>query len=600
MTIYICTAGTSIATGPLSGAPQAPLTQRIATKIEALLARHGDDPVPFLHEISAETNGLARDNCGPSDTVVLLASDTDDGVTCAEAVARLVGNHLGAKVRVRRAHGLTVKAESSFRQKGIRNLIGIVHAEARSANEPVVFNATGGFKGVVPYLTLMGMFLGVPVHYVFESSDAVIRLPPLPVRFDLVRLGFAVEALRSLAGAPGGLMREPEFLRLLPGRGFNDDEVFQQLIEVSDGMVALSAAGELALTLVNELEPQLDRLMVRKALLSSPLMASEQVRSHLPKLSDPLFRARPANCETFPQAPGILVCKTVGGAAPRLYYEVRDGVVHVLELLSHKDHESFSDRSLTIDWERLREAPAEELASAASGAPLSTAARLAAFVDHVLGDEAIAELARERDSARADAEAARERADRLSRRLDSLGDALALSRRASLWAAEAFAGKTRKDAAATPYINHSMQVVALLEDAGVRDGAVLAAGWLHDAIEDDGATEAELADHFGYDVARLVSELTDDKSLSKDERKRLQILNAPAKSPLARLIALAEKIANLRDLAQSPPPDWDVSRRIAYFSWAKDVVDGFAKPVSPQEERLRARFDEALALKPQV
>ena len=99
---------------------------------------------------------------------------------------------------------------------------------------------------------------------------------------------------------------------------------------------------------------------------------------------------------------------------------------------------------------------------------------------------------------------------------------------------------------------------------------------------------------FGAKVADTVREVTDDTSLDKAERKRLQIEHAPKLSHEAKLVKLADKICNLRDVAASPPPTWGLRRRRAYFHWAKRVVDGL-RGVSP---RLEALFDMAYADRP--
>jgi guanosine-3',5'-bis(diphosphate) 3'-pyrophosphohydrolase len=91
-----------------------------------------------------------------------------------------------------------------------------------------------------------------------------------------------------------------------------------------------------------------------------------------------------------------------------------------------------------------------------------------------------------------------------------------------------------------------------------------------------------------------VSEVTDDKSLPKAERKRLQIIHAKNSSRRARLVKLADKICNLRDIAANPPASWDLRRKRKYFDWAKEVVDG----IRGTNRKLERLFDEAYALRP--
>lgn len=148
----------------------------------------------------------------------------------------------------------------------------------------------------------------------------------------------------------------------------------------------------------------------------------------------------------------------------------------------------------------------------------------------------------------------------------------------------------RKGLRAEPYINHLTEVaelVARATDAAELD--VIIAAVLHDTVEDTGVSLQEIADQFGAEVAGLVAEVSDDKSLPKAERKRLQVEHAPHASRGAKLIKLADKTANLRALAASPPPDWTTERRDAYRDWTREVVAG-CRGVSSW---LEARFDEA-------
>jgi guanosine-3',5'-bis(diphosphate) 3'-pyrophosphohydrolase len=158
------------------------------------------------------------------------------------------------------------------------------------------------------------------------------------------------------------------------------------------------------------------------------------------------------------------------------------------------------------------------------------------------------------------------------------------------FAADKHRNQRRKDADASPYINHPIALAnLLLNEAGVEDQRVLIAAILHDTIEDTDTTEQELVKDFGKDVADIVLEVTDDKSLPKAERKRLQIEHAAHISRRAKLVKLADKICNLRDIAASPPADWSVDRKREYFDWAKKVIDAL-RGVHPGLEHL---FDKA-------
>ena len=163
---------------------------------------------------------------------------------------------------------------------------------------------------------------------------------------------------------------------------------------------------------------------------------------------------------------------------------------------------------------------------------------------------------------------------------------------AASFAADKHRRQRRKDAEASPYINHPLTLADILaREGGVEDAKVIAAALLHDTVEDTETTIEELEARFGKRVASMVAEVTDDKSLSKDERKRLQIVKASSKSPGAKLVKLADKIANLRDLVSAPPAGWSNERKVEYFEWAKTVVQG----LRGTNASLEAAFDEVYA-----
>ncbi len=146
--------------------------------------------------------------------------------------------------------------------------------------------------------------------------------------------------------------------------------------------------------------------------------------------------------------------------------------------------------------------------------------------------------------------------------------------RALVFAADKHRGQRRKGAEASPYINHLIAVAAVLAEAGVVEETLLVAAVLHDTIEDTETTYAELETAFGPAVAKLVQEVTDDKSLDKAIRKQLQIQHAAELSDRAKQLKIADKISNIRDITNFPPADWPLERRQEYLSWAEQVVAG--------------------------
>jgi guanosine-3',5'-bis(diphosphate) 3'-pyrophosphohydrolase len=172
---------------------------------------------------------------------------------------------------------------------------------------------------------------------------------------------------------------------------------------------------------------------------------------------------------------------------------------------------------------------------------------------------------------------------------------LALTLRALEFAARKHRDQRRKDAEASPYINHPIALANVLcNEGGVTDPITLAAAILHDTLEDTDTSHDELEQSFGVGIADIVLEVTDDKRLPKEARKRLQVEHATALSPEAKLVKLADKICNVRDVAGHPPAGWSLERRREYFDWARAVV----ARVRGVHEVLGKVFDSAYTGKP--
>lgn len=176
-------------------------------------------------------------------------------------------------------------------------------------------------------------------------------------------------------------------------------------------------------------------------------------------------------------------------------------------------------------------------------------------------------------------------------------DDVGLILRALEFAAARHRTQKRKGEDQSPYINHPIQASLLANEAGEKDPILLTAAILHDVIEDtvDSLEEKQelidkISDMFGEQVLSLTLEVTDDKSLDKKERKRLQIDQAPHKSDNAKKLKIADKIMNVRDITSNPPAWWTLQRILDYFDWAEKVVAG----LRGVNKRLEEMFDECL------
>jgi guanosine-3',5'-bis(diphosphate) 3'-pyrophosphohydrolase len=163
--------------------------------------------------------------------------------------------------------------------------------------------------------------------------------------------------------------------------------------------------------------------------------------------------------------------------------------------------------------------------------------------------------------------------------------------RALHFAAEKHSDQRRKNAEASPYINHPIHVTEILWSIGaVRDASLLVASLLHDTLEDTDATPEQIEAQFGQEVLSIVLEVTDDKTLPKEERKQLQVEHAPHRSHKAKQLKLADKISNIGNIISSPPNDWSLERRREYLLWSERVVAG----LRGVNEKLERHYDELL------
>jgi (p)ppGpp synthase/HD superfamily hydrolase len=159
------------------------------------------------------------------------------------------------------------------------------------------------------------------------------------------------------------------------------------------------------------------------------------------------------------------------------------------------------------------------------------------------------------------------------------------------FSAEKHRDQRRKGVDSSPYINHPIEVAeAIATIAGVSDLTTLVAAVLHDTIEDTHTTPDEIELAFGRDVRLLVQEVTDDKSLPKSERKRLQVEHAAHISRSAQLIKIADKMSNVRDVKNHPPADWSIQRRREYLDFSDRVVEGCRGASAP----LGKHYDEVV------
>jgi len=170
-----------------------------------------------------------------------------------------------------------------------------------------------------------------------------------------------------------------------------------------------------------------------------------------------------------------------------------------------------------------------------------------------------------------------------------MSEDLSLVLKAAFFSGEKHKKQRRRDADETPYINHPLEVAyILLDEGGITDAATLAAALLHDTLEDTDTTREELAMVFGHEVSNLVVELTDLESVLPEQKKQRELERAYNLSDKAKRVKIADKTANIRDLATMPPKTWDIQRQIDYFDFAMKIAEATAS-ASPALEKVFMR-----------
>jgi len=347
--LVICTTGTSIA----SGCKATPSYQKqpaawtdpaldLREQIQARMAGFDLGTAEGRTRASAELNSLHRLGISGADRIVLLATDTADGHACADALQSACATAFGLAteaVEIHRVAGLQVRDEKRLQREGLpalieRVLFFVETPQIRHSYE-IVINPTGGFKGVVPFLTALGSLFRLPTIYVFEYAEALIHLPPLPLTFDIHLFERALPAMELVQRE--SFVPETAFFDRITGFQDHERDLFQCFIESADrGMVTLSPLA-LALYRIEEggahsvhLTPAAARQLASAEGL--PRTALERI---LARISHPLWRSLHQHIRRDP-----LVYYKPGNTAQRAAAVVQGDKVIVCALFaSHEDYE---------------------------------------------------------------------------------------------------------------------------------------------------------------------------------------------------------------------------------------------------------------------
>lgn len=164
--------------------------------------------------------------------------------------------------------------------------------------------------------------------------------------------------------------------------------------------------------------------------------------------------------------------------------------------------------------------------------------------------------------------------------------------RAADFAARAHRTDRRRGDADSPYMNHVLEVAALLaETTGGRDPLLVTAALLHDLPAKTSIPRETIEREFGREAAAVVYEAHMERGGDREDRRRTEIDAAPRMSPRARQLKLADKTSSIRGLRSAPPAGWGRAEAEHYLTWAEAVAAGCAG-VNPALDRA---FRDAVA-----
>ena len=290
-------------------------------------------PSQNLHRLSAELSVLTKVKVSPQDKVAFLATDTDAGECAANANAVVAQHLFHVEAEVERIKGLVLDNAEIFVKKGLRNFF---HALDRlvgwawdAGYEPLM-EVAGGIKPVIPYTAIYGMLRQIPLVYVFERTQALITLPPLPLDFDWPALERALRALREIEDRIAIPRHE---LKHLLGEDFPR---LAGLFEEMEGKMTLSAFGHMLLEALarSQETPVMLSPNAAKKLEQLSGLARQQVEILLDRVRNPIWRS----AKWHPFSGTDLDVWKPGAVSLRLAGWVQGELVHVAEIYTEHDH----------------------------------------------------------------------------------------------------------------------------------------------------------------------------------------------------------------------------------------------------------------------
>lgn len=332
-TLYLCPSGISIIENLKKSKIEKPDDKDTITKF----LKNSDKP--DLMKVSAELNSLLKMGISEEDKVSFLSSDTDNGEMVAHCLGKTLKDVFGCDCNVKRIKGLQTDDKKRFDTEGIPNLTEAILKEVDDNrwNYNIVLNATAGFKAAVPYLTFIGMIFHLPIRYIFERSESIIELPPIPIEFDMERLKQIEPVIDEIIS---DFMSVDDFIEKT-GFSFSDlEEAEKDILLKEDGYVILRPTGRILYQ--RYLQIKGNRVYISPE-VSKKLKSGEYdhnvFENLFKKMKDPIHLQAKLHNEVKKKDRIDLECYKAGSTNERIFFYSEGKKVYICNVFMHDEYE---------------------------------------------------------------------------------------------------------------------------------------------------------------------------------------------------------------------------------------------------------------------
>lgn len=331
-TLYLCPSGISLA----EHCRRQQDVRDLRSCVEAFVKGKSAEQ---LMSVSAEINSLIRFGLTTGDRVVFLCSDTEEGPIIADILAKVLENNKHCKTFVRLISGLQTKDKEKFDREGIPNLTEAIITEYENYRYQynIVLNATAGYKAAIPYLTLIGMIFHLPIRYVFEYSESIIDLPPVPIEFDM-------ERLKQLEPVIDEIAKDYVSIKEFRDRtGYSYDDVArdsQDILLKEDDYITLRPVGRILYQRYLQFKGyKVYYSLVVDKKLESGKFDRTKFESLFAKMRDPVHLQGKLHSEVKKKGMVDLECYKAGSTNERIFFYVDGKGVYICDIFMHDEYE---------------------------------------------------------------------------------------------------------------------------------------------------------------------------------------------------------------------------------------------------------------------